>query len=702
MPRIALRRPRGFFALSAIAALTAALVGAQAPSFQPSDLQQLTARYVALLLERGHMSHPTINDEVAKRWAKNFIESLDPLKYNFLKADVDEFMAQATTLDDKLKDKGDISWASQVFDRYLTRSDERLATILDLLKEKPDFTSDETMVDDPKRLDYPATADEARDRLHKIVKLEELRAKVSKTDDSEAETVKRLTVRYKDLNRYYHQFNSNDLLERYLTALTMAIDPHSAYWQASTLEDMLGQTLHLSLEGIGASLQSEDGYPTVKEVVPGGAADKDGRLQPEDKIVGLENEDGTKEDFIGKKLSDVVRKIRGPAGTHVKLLVQPADSKDIKSYELVRQKIELKEQKAKGQVIEAKGSESSKPVKVGVISLPSFYGDTLAVMNGDPDAVSATRDCKRLLEDFKKQGVDIVVVDLRGDGGGLLQEAVTLSGLFIDTGPVVQVKEASGTKHHDDEDAGTSWDGPMAVLIDHTSASASEIFAGVIKDYGRGLIIGDDHTYGKGTVQSIIKLNEQLALRGGKALPDLGALKLTIQQFYRANGESTQLDGVKSDIHIPSFLDQQEIGEGTSDTALKSDKIAPLPHDNYRRVPKDLVATLTKRSEERREADPKFKEQVAALERFAERKKRHEISLNEDKFKAEMASNENDDEDAKPKDKTHKRHAERQAWESNFYNDEVMRILADYVQLGGKILTAGPVHPGDQARPALP
>ncbi len=615
MPRIALRRPRGFFALSAIAALTAALVGAQAPSFQPSELQQLTARYVALLLERGHMSKPTINDEVAQRWAKNFIESLDPLKYNFLKADVDEFMAQANTIDDKLKDKGDISWSAQVFDRYLKRSDERLATILEVLKVKPDFTLDETMVDDPKRLDYPADAAEAKERIRKLIKLEELRLKVAKTDEDEI--IKRLTVRYKDLNRYYHQFNSNDLLERYLTALTMAIDPHSAYWQATTLEDMIGQTLHLSLEGIGASLQSEDGYPTVKEVVPGGAADKDGRLQPEDKIVGLENEDGKKEDFIGKKLSDVVRKIRGPAGTKVKLMIQPADSKDIKIYELTRQKIELKENKAKGQVLEVKGAEGAKPVKVGVISLPSFYGDTEAVMNGDPDAASAMRDCKRLLDDFKKQGVDVVLVDLRGDGGGLLQEAVSLSGLFIDTGPVVQVKEANGTKPLADEDPGTSWDGPMAVLIDHTSASASEIFAGVIQDYGRGLIIGDDHTYGKGTVQSIIRLNQQLAaLRGGRTLPDLGALKLTIQQFYRANGDSTQLHGVSSDIHIPSFMDQQDIGEGNSETALKFDHVPALPHDSYRRVPSDLVNTLRERDVERRKADAKFQEQAAAIERY--------------------------------------------------------------------------------------
>jgi carboxyl-terminal processing protease len=680
-----------------MAALTAFYVGAQAQAPKPDELQKRTAQFVATLLEHGHMSKPEINDEVALRWANNFIESLDPFKYNFLKADVTEFLDQAKSLDDKVKE-GDISFASQVFDRFLKRSDERLVTIQELLEEKnkPDFTLDESIVDDPKRLEYPATVAEANERIRKFIKLDLLRLKVAKVD--EAEALKRLSMRYRDRNRYFKLFNANDLLELYLTSLTRAIDPHSDYWQATTLEDMLGQTLHLSLTGIGASLTSEDGYPTVKEIVPGGAADKDGRLDVEDKIVGIETEDGEKEDFVGKKLNDVVRKIRGPVGTKVKLIVQPADSKDLKVYELTRQKIELTEQKAKGQVIETKGQDG-KQLKIGVISLPSFYGDTMAVLSGEPDAVSATKDCNRLLGGFKEQGVDLVVVDLRGNGGGLLQEAVTLSGLFIDEGPVVQIRETNGVKHHDDDEEGTAWDGPMAVLIDHTSASASEIFAGVIQDYGRGLIIGDSSTYGKGTVQSIIRLNEQPSLRGRRNLPDLGALKLTIQQFYRANGASTQIKGVESDIHLPSFLDHQEIGEGTQETALKFDKVPALPHDVYQRTPTKLVETLRSRSEERRKADPKFQEQSEAIKRFLDRKARHEISLNEEKFRAEMAANEDDEDEAKPKEKNRRRRAERTAWESNFYNDEVVAILKDYVTLGGNILTAGPVHADEHGRP---
>ena len=304
----------------------------------------------------------------------------------------------------------------------------------------------------------------------------------------------------------------------------------------------------------------------------------------------------------------------------MKLIVEPADSKEQKVYELTRQKVELTEQHAKGQVIEAKG-EGNKPIKIGVIHLPAFYGDTAAVMAGDPNAVSVTRDCRNILADFKKQKVDAVVVDVRNDPGGLLEEAISLSGLFIDTGPVVQVREPRSVKHLDDEDAGTAYDGPLVVLIDHSSASASEIFAGVIKDYGRGLIVGDSTTFGKGTVQSVIPLNEQVrvAEREHPAHPGAG-LKLTIQQFYRPNGESTQIKGVPSDVHIPSRADQAEVNEGKLDTALKFDKLPPLPHDEYRRVPQALVVKLQERSDERRKASPKFNKQEEQIKKFIGRK----------------------------------------------------------------------------------
>ena len=367
------------------------------------------------------------------------------------------------------------------------------------------------------------------------------------------------------------------------------------------------------------------------------AADKDGRLQPEDKIVGIQKENGEEIDLVEKKLSDVVRFIRGPRGTKVRLIVQPAGTKERKIYELTRERIELKEQHAKGKIIETK--ISGKELKIGVINLPAFYGDTMAILRGDPNAVSATADCRKILSDFKTAGVDAVVIDLRDNGGGLLEEAKTLSGLFIDTGPVVQVKEVFGVKHLDDDDEGTAWDGPLVVLINKLSASASEIFAGVIKDYGRGLIIGDSSTFGKGTVQSIVQIGDHTRRRDRK---NHGALKLTIQQFYRANGDSTQINGVRPHVHLPSIRDFMDFGEGKMDNALKFEKVPELPHDNYNKVSPELVTLLNDRSAQRRKADPKFQKQDERIKQFLDRKARHSIALNEAKFKAEYVPDDDD------------------------------------------------------------
>ena len=420
------------------------------------------------------------------------------------------------------------------------------------------------------------------------------------------------------------------------------------------------------------------------------AADKDGRLQPEDKIIGVE-QDGETIDLVEKKLNDVVRYIRGPRGTKVRLIVQPDGTKEKRVYELTRQKIELKEQHAKSKVIEAK-AEDGKNLKIGVISLPAFYGDTNAIIRGDQDAVSATSDCRRILTSYRASGIDAVIMDLRQNGGGLLDEAKTLSGLFIDTGPIVQVKEAQGIRHHDDNEEGTAWDGPLVVLIDKSSASASEIFAGVIRDYNRGLIIGDSSTFGKGTVQQIVMINEYVRRRDRRSpQPNRGALKLTIQQFYRANGESTQIKGVPPHIHIPSMNDQRDFGEGKMENAFKFDKVGDLPHDDYHRVPPDLVASLDKRSIERRKADPKFKKLDEQIQKFIERKARHSISLNEAKFRAEYVPEDPEEKAAEQKAKKElkkKKYTEREVWPSDFYNDEVIRIVTDYLTFGSKVLAA--------------
>jgi carboxyl-terminal processing protease len=673
-------RPIAAFGLLGIVAL---FVGAQAPQTAPSQVDELTAKVVVALLERDHLVKPSIDDETAKKWCKTFLKDLDPQKTYFLKADIDEFLPQATTLDDKIRD-GNIDFARQVFDRFLKRSDERLTMVKEIVKEKPDFTVDESITDDPDLIDYPANLAEARDRVRKQVKLELLRSKVDNEPVEEA--TQKLLVRYRDRNRIPHQFNTADLLEIYLGSLSRTFDPHTSYMNKDSLEDLIQQSLQLSLTGIGASLQSEDGFAVVKELIPGGPADKDGRLQPEDKILGIQKDDGNEIDFVEQRLKDVVRFIRGDAGTHVRLIVQPHDAKDKKIYDLIRAKVELSESHAKGQVVESKAD--GKPIKVGVINLPAFYGDSKAALRGDPNAVSCTRDCRRLIDEFKEKGADVVVMDLRGNGGGLLDEATSLSGLFIDKGPVVQVKDGSGVEHRDDDDEGLAWSGPLVVLIDRHSASASEIFAGVIKDYERGLIIGDASTFGKGTVQSIMPINERLRSRG---LPNLGALKLTIQQFYRVNGDSTQIRGVEPDIHIPSVLDQPEFGEGKMDNALKFDHIAPLPHDRFGKVPANLVRQLNDLSTRRRAENDKFRKRELAIQKIIERKARHAISLNEAKFRAETVLEDENKDEAKPKTKeARKRHAEHPAWESNFYNDEVMSIVGDYLSLGSKVVASTP------------
>jgi carboxyl-terminal processing protease len=683
MPRIAFRP----LVLIAVLALMAVIVGAQAPVPQPED--QETAREVVELVERNHMARPVIDDDIAVKWCDNFIKDLDPQKYYFLKADVEEFKKDAKSLDDKIRD-GNIDFARKVFDRFLQRSDERFKTSMELLEQKFDFTTDDYLTDDAEKIDYPADKAEADVRWRKKVKLDLLISKVVE-ELSEPESIRKWTIRYKDRNRMWHQTDSNELLQIYLTSLTKTFDPHSSYLGQKDLEDMLNQQLHLSLEGIGASLRSEDGYAVVQEVVPGMAADKDGRLQPEDKIIGIQKENGEEVDLVEKKLNDVVRYIRGPRGTKVRLIVQPDGTKERRVYELTREKIELKEQHAKAKVLDAKAADG-KNLKIGIINLPAFYGDTAAILRQDPNAVSATADCRRFLGDFKKSGVDAVVMDLRGNGGGLLDEAKTLSGLFIDTGPVVQVKEVFGVRAYDDDDEGTAWDGPLVVLIDKASASASEIFAGVIKDYSRGLIIGDSSTFGKGTVQSIVLIQDHTRRRDAKNL-NRGALKLTIQQFFRANGDSTQINGVAPHIHIPSMNDHRDFGEGKMDNAVKFEKVAPLVHDQYHRVPSDLLAQLNERSSDRRKSEPRFQKLDDQIKKYLDRKARHSISLNEAKFKAEYVPDDPEEkalEEKAKKERKKKKYVEREIWTSDYYNDEVIRIVTDYLTLGSKILAAAP------------
>ena len=381
------------------------------------------------------------------------------------------------------------------------------------------------------------------------------------------EAIKKLTKRYESIRKSWQQTDNDELLERYLSAMTTSFDPHSSYMAPSTLDNFNIQ-MRLELDGIGASLRAVDGYTVVQNIIPGGAADKNGGLKPEDKIVGVgEGASGPIEDIVDLKLNDVVKKIRGKRGTMVRLQVDPADNSGRKIVSITRDRIELKDSEARSEIIERGKKADGTPYHVGVIQLPSFYMDMDGARLNLPDYKSTTRDVRRLLEEFKAKNVDEVVVDLRWNGGGSLTEAVNMTGLFIGNGPVVQVKGSDGRAqpYKPPADEGFVWQGPLVVIINKFSASASEIFAGAIQDYGRGIVIGDHSTHGKGTVQQLFDLGN--ALFRIRDVPNMGALKLTIQQFYRPGGDSTQNRGVVSDVELPSLTTQLDVGEKDLDYA---------------------------------------------------------------------------------------------------------------------------------------
>jgi carboxyl-terminal processing protease len=449
----------------------------------------------------------------------------------------------------------------------------------------------------------------------------------------------------------------------------------------TTLEDF-NISMRLHLDGIGARLKSEDGYTIVAEVLPGGAADQDGRLKVEDKIIGVADAGEKITDVVDMKLSDVVKRIRGRRGTTVVLRVLPAGQTDPIEYPLVRAKIELNNSEARGEVIEVGNEDGHRPQRVGYIDLPSFYMDVAEANRGNDNYKSCTRDVRALLEKFQKTGpIDAVILDLRNNGGGALNEAISLTGLFIDRGSVVQVKGPRGkVEPYDDEEQGTAYSGPLVVLVSKLSASASEILAGAIQDYSRGLIVGDSSTHGKGTVQTVVPVARNLGGNGGA---DLGALKVTIQKFYRVNGDSTQNHGVASDVVLPSKWDHLEIGESHLPQALPFDRVDPVKHANLALVSADLKRVLTSLSEKRQESSPDFQKLADYFDRLETFQKRKAIPLNEKQLREERrrADADNDDDGDIDLDKPRKKDAP--VFERTFYNNEVLAITQDFLRVGG-------------------
>jgi carboxyl-terminal processing protease len=448
--------------------------------------------------------------------------------------------------------------------------------------------------------------------------------------------------------------------------------------------------MKLELDGIGASLRAVDGYTVVQNVIPGGAADKNGGIKPEDKIVGVgEGEAGPMEDIVDMKLNDVVKKIRGKRGTVVRLEVEPKDGGGRKNVAITRDRIELKDSEARSEIIPRGKKADGTPYQIGVIQLPSFYMDMDGARLGSNDYKSTTRDVRRLLEEFKAKNVDAVVIDLRWNGGGSLTEAVQMTGLFIDNGPVVQVKGPDGrTQPYKDPEPGLVWEGPLAVMINKFSASASEIFAGAIQDYGRGIIVGDHSTHGKGTVQQLFDLGN--ALFQVRQVPNMGALKLTIQQFYRPGGDSTQNRGVLSDVELPALTSHLDVGESDLDYALEFSRVNPLPHDNFRMIDSKLIDGLNQRSKSRTASSEFFAKANRQISRYEEQKDKKTVTLNKDKFLKERAELDADKEQEEMFNDMND--PKRPVFEMDGYGEEALDITVDYLNLlgGNKVAVARP------------
>jgi carboxyl-terminal processing protease len=553
--------------------------------------------------------------------------------------------------------------------------------MVDELLEMPhDFTIEEKMVTDRDTLHYPKDEAEARERWRKRVKYDLLLQKADEVAEKEAK--EKLHRRYHSYANRMHQTDDDELLEMYLTAVTTGYDPHTTYMSASTLENF-EISMRLELDGIGASLQSEDGYTVVHKIIPGGAADKDGRLKSEDKIVAVgQDAEGEMVDIVDMKLNDVVQLIRGKRGTVVRLGVIPAGETQQKVYKLTRARIELKDSQARAEVFTDGKKADGSPFKVGVIDLPSFYMDMEGARSGREDYRSTTRDVRKILDDFKSKSVDAVMIDLRRNGGGSLTEAVNLTGLFIKGGPVVQVKGFDGNvEPYEDRDEGIAWEGPLVVLTSKFSASASEIFAGAIQDYKRGLIVGDKTTHGKGTVQQLLDLGHQI-FRGLPNAPELGALKITIQQFYRPSGDSTQNRGVLADIVLPSLTSHLDVGEADLDFALAFDRVKPVEHDDFHMVTADMVNRLKALSQHRRSLSEGFKEVAEDIQRYLDQKQRKAVSLVAETFLKERAELNAEKEDEKQIEEMND--PNRPVVEHDYYFNEAVAITRDYADLLAK------------------
>jgi carboxyl-terminal processing protease len=528
---------------------------------QPDRDEVIASLNVVELLKRHHYSKPPLDDARSAIIYDSYLKLLDPSRSYFMASDIAEFDKWKNQFDDFLK-SGDLNAGFTIYKRYLDRVKSRLdfaLAELDKGVDKIDFTTKETLLIDRKDAPWLKSTAELDDLWRKRVKDEVLRQKIAGKDPKQIQET--LTKRYKNQLARLDQTRAEDIFQAYINTFAMSYDPHTNYLSPDNAENF-DINMSLSLEGIGAVLQSDNDQVKIVRLVPAGPADKTKQVAPADKIIGVAQGNKEMVDVVGWRLDEVVKLIRGPKGTVVRLEVIPANNapndQTSKIVPITREAVKLEDQAVKKSVLNLK--QDGKDYKLGVIEIPAFYLDFKAFRAGDPDYKSTTRDVKKLLTELQKDKVDGVVIDLRNNGGGSLQEATELTSLFIDKGPTVLVRNADGRVDVlEDENPGAFYKGPMALLVNRLSASASEIFAGAMQDYHRALIIGGQ-TFGKGTVQTIQPLNH-------------GELKLTLAKFYRVSGQSTQHQGVLPDIDYPSIIDTKEIGESALPEAMPWDTI---------------------------------------------------------------------------------------------------------------------------------
>ena len=631
-----MKRNRTLLTLSlglALAAPLALLAGSGdiALPAAPTKDQSTTARMVyGLLSDSRYAYRPrALDDALSREILTEYLKTLDPGKVFLTAQDVAGFDSYATTLDDAIK-TGQVDPAWAIFDVYRRRVNERITFARKQLKGDFDFSKDERYSYD--RKDAPWADAAGLDTLwRQSVKNDWLRLKLAGKPADEIR--KTLDKRYANLLTSVQQLKGDEVFQSFMNAYTGSIDPHTDYMNPRSAENFNMQMSN-SLEGIGAVLFRQDDVVLVREMVPGGPASRSGKLKPGDRIVGVgQGVSGEMKDVIGWRIDDVVQLIRGSANTLVRLDVVPAeaplDSKP-QVVTITRAKVRLEDARAKAETIVLPAAAAQPARRIGVIKLPGFYQDFEARRRGDKTYASATRDVAKMLADFRTQKVDGVVLDLRGNGGGSLSEAVELTGLFIDKGPVVQVRESGGKVNVQyDQDAGVAWDGPLAVLVNRGSASASEIVAGAIKDYGRGLIIGET-TFGKGTVQTMVDLDRWPA----NEKPRFGEVKLTVAQFFRPDGSSTQNKGVEPDVAFPVSVDASEFGESTYPNALPWTRIAAAAHLRYGNF-SPLLTQLDALHQARSAKDVEYQWWVDDVRKFREETAKKSISLNETERRAE-------------------------------------------------------------------